>query len=617
MPHLIDRRHLDFVLDDVLRVGDLLSLPAFEAHDREGIAAILDTAEAIAREQFLPSHRLVDDNEPRIENGRVVLPAEIAMALAAFREAGFLGMVADQDVGGLGLPRTAANAAFLQFQAANVSIANYALLSMSAAELLAHHATAEQKARWLAPIIDGRYFGTMALSEPHAGSSLGDITTRATPRPDGTYSLRGTKMWISGGEHDMAANIVHLMLARIDGAAPGVKGISLFIVPRWRAGCGSASEGAREVRAGCGSASEGARREWNCIALAGLNHKLGQRGTVNTVLNVGEGGETVGEIVGAPGQGLACMFTMMNEARIGVSMGAVAHASAGYVHALAYARDRVQGRHPDSKDPTSPQVPLIEHADVRRMLLQQKAAAEGGVALGLYLAKLADLKKAAAIADQRADASLMLDFLTPIFKAWMSEESLRANWNAMQVLGGAGYTRDHPVELHYRDNRLNPIHEGTNGIQAIDLLGRKAVMAEGRALNLLIERLRKTALRARRQPQLAGYGTELEDAAARCSYAVSAMTARREQANARAALSEAHYVMELFGLTTFAWIWLEMALASLPRADHPDAATQAFHRGKLQTCRYVFCHRLVETRTLIEIIVRPDAAVYDMRDAWF
>ncbi|MEZ5854555.1 MAG: acyl-CoA dehydrogenase family protein [Hyphomicrobiaceae bacterium] len=398
MSDLIDRRHLSFVLDEVLDAPALLALDGFAGHDREGVSAILDTAERMAREFFLPSYARLDASEPHVANGRVVLPDDIRMALDAFRDAGFPAMLAMPEDGGLGVPRTYGNAAFLWFQAANISIANYAMLSMSAAELLAHHGSPDQRQRYMQPLLEGRFHGTMALSEPHAGSSLGDITTSARPLADGRYALKGTKMWISGGEHELGETIVHLILARIEGAPKGVKGISLFTVPRMRLD------------------AEGRPTVWNNIALAGLNHKMGQRGTVNTILNVGEGGDTIGEIVGEPGKGLAAMFTMMNEARIGVAMGAVAHASAGYRHSLAYARERLQGRHPDSKDPGTAQVPLIAHADVRRMLLQQKAAAEGGIAFALYLAKLADLKRAGGSAHVRDEAGLLLDFLTPVFK---------------------------------------------------------------------------------------------------------------------------------------------------------------------------------------------------------
>jgi len=551
---LIDPWHLNFVLDEVLHAEALFRLPAFAEHDRSGAAAMIETAARLAGDVFLPSYRLLDDDEPRIENGRVVLPAEIAQALAAFREAGFTAMAARQEDGGLGLPRTFANAAFLQFQAANISVANYAMLTMSAAELLARHGTDEQKARYMAPMLEGRFHGTMALSEPHAGSSLGDITTTAKPRSDGTYAIRGTKMWISGAEHDMGENIVHLMLARIEGGPAGVKGISLFIVPRKRLD------------------AEGRPSVWNNVALAGLNHKMGQRGTVNTVLNVGEGGETIGEIVGAPGQGLACMFTMMNEARIGVAMGAVAHASAGYRISLGYARDRRQGRHPDAKDPTSPQVPLIEHADVRRMLLQQKAAAEGGVALALYLARLADLKAAAESDAERRAAGLLLDFLTPVFKAWISEECLAANFNAMQVLGGAGYTRDFPLEQHYRDNRLNPIHEGTNGIQAIDLAGRKATMAGGRALEIYLARLAETTAASQDDATLRPLAERLSRASGLIVEASRHISAAAATDGQRAALARAPDFMELVGCATFLWIWLEQARAAYSRRGETFSA---------------------------------------------
>ncbi|MFM9940886.1 MAG: acyl-CoA dehydrogenase [Hyphomicrobiaceae bacterium] len=597
MAHLVDRRHLDFVLDEVLGLGDVLALPRFNAHYRAGAAQIIDTAEQLAEDQFRPSLRHVDDNEPRLENGRVVLPTAIETALTAFSAQGFFGMTATAELGGLGLPRLVANAAFLQFQAANVSIANYALLSMSAAELLAVHATVAQQARYLAPMLEGRFFGTMALSEPGAGSSLGDITTSAKPLADGRYALRGTKMWISGGEHDMGENIVHLMLARIEGAAKGVKGLSLFIVPRKRLD------------------EAGHPAVWNNIALAGLNHKMGQRGTVNTVLNIGEGGDCIGEIVGRPGDGLACMFTMMNEARIGVSMGSVAHASAAFQHALAYARERRQGRLPDQKDPASPQVPLVQHADVRRMLLQQKAAAEGGIAFGLLLAKFADLKAAASTPDACAEAGLLLDLLTPVFKAWISEECLTANWNAMQVLGGAGYTRDHPVELHYRDNRLNPIHEGTNGIQAIDLLGRKLVMAEGRAIRLLLDEMRGTLSSARVANLPAQLAQQMRRAIQWIDEALRHLSVIKSEGGQTRQLAFAHDVMELVGATTFAWVWFLQAQAATRALERLLPIESEFHQGLIRTCEFVFATVLPRAKAALDRIESRTSVVADITEA--
>ena len=598
MTTLLNPRHLAFVLWDVLRAEELFALAPFAHHDRASAQAMLETAEQVAREKFLPSYAKLDANEPRIENGRAVLPSEIETALAAFRDAGFFAMAADGDAGGLGLPRTIGNAAFLWFQAANVAIANYAMLTMSAAELLDRHGAPEQKARWMAPMLEGRFYGTMALSEPQAGSSLGDIATTARALPDGRYALHGTKMWISGGEHDLAENIVHMMLARIEGGPQGVRGISLFVVPRKRL------DEAGRATAG------------NHIALAGLNHKMGQRGTVNTVLNVGEGGDTIGELVGRAGGGLACMFTMMNEARIGVSMGAIAHASAGYRHSLGYARQRLQGRYPDAKDPASPQIPLIAHADVRRMLMQQKAAAEGGVALALYLAKLADLKKAAATTSARADAAMLLDYLTPVFKAWMSEETLQANSNAVQVLGGAGYTRDHPVEQYYRDNRLNPIHEGTNGIQAIDLLGRKVAMDGGRALALFQAEVARAVQDANRA-ELIAVGSRLGGLATRLDAATRHLAEVKDRDGSRRQLAFAADYMEATGAIVFLWMWVWQATTAARAPKRVGAEEAAFYDGLIATSRWVADTVAPRADAAFDRIESDRAVFADMADAAF
>ena len=598
MTTLLNPRHLAFVLWEVLRAEELFQLAPFAQHDRQSAQAMLETAEKVAREQFLASYAKLDAQEPHIENGRAVLPGDIGTALAAFRDAGFFAMAAEGDAGGLGLPRTIGNAAFLWFQAANVSIANYAMLTMSAAELLDQHGTPEQKARWMAPMLEGRFFGTMALSEPQAGSSLGDIATTARALPDGRYALTGTKMWISGGDHDLVENIVHMMLARIEGAPKGVRGISLFVVPRKRLDA-------------AGRATAG-----NHIALAGLNHKMGQRGTVNTVLNVGEGGNTIGELVGRAGGGLACMFTMMNEARIGVSMGAVAHASAGYRHSLGYARERLQGRDPDGKDPAAPQIPLIAHADVRRMLMQQKAAAEGGIALALYLAKLADLKKAAATPGARADAAMLLDYLTPVFKAWMSEETLLANSNAVQVLGGAGYTRDHPVEQYYRDNRLNPIHEGTNGIQAIDLLGRKVAMDGGRALTLFQAEVARTVQDASRT-DLTAVSSRVGGLASRLDRATTHLAELKGREGSRRQLAFAADYMEATGAIVFLWMWVWQATAAARAMTDAGDGEVGFYDGLIETARHVADTVAPRADAAFDRILNERAVFFNLSDAAF
>jgi alkylation response protein AidB-like acyl-CoA dehydrogenase len=394
----------------------------------------------------------------------------------------------------LELPYVVSTAINGLFSAANQSIANYSMLTVAAAHLLAKWGSEQQKTLFLSKLLQGQWLGTMCLSEPQAGSSLADITTRAESASDGTWRIRGTKMWISGGEHNISENIVHLVLAKIPGGPPGVKGISLFIVPKRWVG------------------ERGELGDTNNITLVGLNHKMGQRGTTNCLLNFGERGPTRAYLVGEPHEGLRYMFDMMNEARISVGHGAVTSGLVGYLYSLDYASERRQGRLPGHKDATASQVPIIQHPDVKRMLLAQKAAVEGALALIFYCASLVDRKAVAAAGAEAeaADLELLLQTLTPIAKSWPSEHCLEANKWAIQVLGGAGYTVDHPVERLYRDNRLNHIHEGAYGIQALDLLGRKVRLSGGRGLELLFTRIRAT-LAIVQHPDLQPWARALTD----------------------------------------------------------------------------------------------------------
>jgi butyryl-CoA dehydrogenase len=450
------------------------------------------------------------------------------------------------------------------------------------------------------PIIEGRYFGTMCLSEPQAGSSLSDIRTTAHPQPDGTYRLEGAKMWISAGDHELGENIVHLVLARIAGAPAGVKGISLFIVPRWQVN------------------ADGSRGARNDVRLAGLNHKMGQRGSVNTFLKFGENGACHAELVGQPHQGLAYMFHMMNEERIGVGMGAVQQGSAGYLYSLQYARERRQGRHPDQKDPASAPLPIIEHADVRRMLLAQKCWVEGAQLLGFYASMLVDHARDPDEAVRR-DSHLLLELLTPIVKAWGSDYSLRANEHAIQILGGYGYTRDYPVEQNYRDNRINPIHEGTNGIQALDLLGRKAMMGGGAALKLLLDRIAQACAEAAHSETLQPLATQLAAAATLAGEATRAAGARMQAGAVREVLANAQHYMTLLGHTTIAWMWLQQAIVAQRALGASDLAERDrdFYAGKLQATRFFFATELPQVELAAKLVREAEPSAYDMRADWF
>lgn len=594
---LLSRRDLDFLLHDWLDVAALTSRPRFADHDRGTFDGVLDLSEAIATAKFAPHNKKNDAQEPRFDGERVHIIPEVAQALKVFAEAGLTGAAMDYEIGGQQLPHTVANACFAWFQAANVGTSAYPFLTIGNANLLQAHGTEEQIETYVRPMVEGRFFGTMCLSEPQAGSSLADITTRAVPQTDGTYRVTGTKMWISGGDHDLSENIVHLVLAKIPGGPAGVKGISLFIVPKFLV------------------EADGTLGERNDVVLAGLNHKMGFRGTTNTLLNFGEGKHTpggapgaVGYLVGEAHHGLAYMFHMMNEARIGVGQGAAALGYTGYLHALDYARTRPQGRPLAAKDPSSPQVPIIEHADVRRMLLAQKSYVEGALALNLYCSRLLDEEKTAEQDTDRARAKLLLDVLTPIAKSWPSQWCLAANDLAIQVHGGYGYTREYNVEQFYRDNRLNPIHEGTHGVHGLDLLGRKVVMNGGAGLKLLLETFAATTARAcETGGEAAELAARLDQATARIAATTATVWSTGDPATA---LANASTYLEAVGHVVMSWIWLEQYLAL-------GDGTDAFHEGKRQAARYFFRVELPRTGPQFDLLDSLDRIAGDCLPEWF
>ncbi|MFY7864296.1 acyl-CoA dehydrogenase [Roseateles sp.] len=603
------RQTLDFLLHDWLEVQALSERPRFAEHSLETFAAVLDTCERIARDKFAPINRITDTQEPSFDGERVHLPEGTLAAVNAYVDSGMLAASQDYGWGGMQLPCVIEMAANAFFSKANVSVGAYALLTGGNANLLMAHGTPKQKEVFAQAEFAGRWFGTMCLSEPQAGSSLSDIVTRA--EPDGEdhaqdplgprYRLKGNKMWISAGEHELRENIVHLVLAKIptpDGKLiPGAKGISLFIVPK------------RMV-----TAEGGLTGERNDVALAGLNHKLGFRGTSNCLLNFGEGqflpggkAGAVGYLVGQPGEGLKCMFHMMNEARIGVGLGAAMLGYAGYEASLAYARQRPQGRPVGAggKDSSLPQRPIIEHADVKRMLLAQKSYVEGGLALALLCARLVD-EQHTAEPEAAQEAQSVLEVLIPIVKSWPSEWGLEANSLAIQVLGGYGYTRDFPVEQYWRDNRLNMIHEGTHGIHGLDLLGRKVVMQGGQALMALAARINRTVEAALQQPGLDELGNALAAAMARVGRATKQAWSSGEPEEA---LANATPYLQAFGHLVLAWVWLDLALKAGQGSD--------FARGKQAACRYFYAYELPKIEAWLAVVGRRESVCKDMADAWF
>ena len=588
------RTTLDFLLYEWLDVNQLQQRERFADHSQETFDAVLDTCERIAREKYAPFNRLVDTEEPRFDGEKVILPQATYDAQKAYAASGMLSAAQDYEIGGMQLPYTVEAAANTFFAMASVSMGS-GLLTVGNANLLMAHGSELQKKVFALNEFSGRWSGTICLSEPQAGSSLSDVMTRATP--DGAsfqqdplgarYRLKGNKMWISAGEHELTENIIHLVLAKIPGPdgklIPGVKGISLFIVPKKMVNTEGQLTGVR-----------------NDVALAGLNHKCGWRGTTNTLLNFGEGkfkvstdntgsdgSGAVGYLVGEPGRGLGYMFHMMNEARIGVGLAATMLGMAGYEASLDYAKNRPQGRpvaggtHKVVKDAAQSQVRIIEHADIKRMLLAQKSYCEGALALELYCAKLVD-EQHTGTAENADEARLLLEVLTPIAKSWPSEWCLEANSLAIQIHGGYGYTRDFPVEQYWRDNRLNMIHEGTHGIQGMDLLGRKVLMEEGRGVKLLAARMMATAQKAQAFPDLAEDAKALTAALQKVTQATqSAWSTGQPQE----ALANAVPYLQAFGHLVLAWIWLDVSAScsgeASPKQTGRQAAATYFYRYEL------------------------------------
>ena len=485
------------------------------------------------------------------------------------------------------------------FMAANPATTAYPFLTSAAINVLMHFASDEVKQAFVPRMLTGEFTGTMALTEPHAGSSLADIKTTAIPHEDGTYRMRGSKIYISGGDHELSENIVHLVLGKVPGGPAGVKGISLFAVPKYRLD------------------ANGEVAERNDVHLAGLIHKLGYRGTTSTALSFGDANDCVGYLIGEKHFGLRYMFKMMNEARIAVGFGAAMIGYRGYQYSLAYAKDRLQGRVAPNLKPEDPAAAIIEHGDVKRMLLAQKAYSEGGISLCLYGSNLIDRINTCADETQKQELSELLDLLTPVLKAWPSEYGPKANDLGIQVLGGAGYTREYQAEQFWRDNRLNPIHEGTNGIQALDLTFRKLWQQQGLGLKVLQQEITRdlTAISTPKTAQLAKklsfYIEELQQVLQHVGKTITTPKAATLTANAQA-------LMNVFATIVISWIWIRQASkAEQLLAETEDGDKQNFYHGKIQAASYFINWELALIQRDIELLLADSSVCSDMQPQWF
>ncbi|MFW1971510.1 acyl-CoA dehydrogenase [Acinetobacter bereziniae] len=595
MSSLIYAKDLNFLLYQVFEAEQLTELNRYKEHDKTTFDSILNTAQGIATDYFAPHNAKADQNEPIFDGANVKTIPEVKIAWQQYAASGLLSAQHDYEHGGMQLPTLIHMACHAFFMSANPSTAAYPFLTAAAANLIQAFAAPQHKQTFLPAMFDGRFAGTMALTEPNVGSSLGDLTTKAIPQADGNYLIKGQKMFISGGDQDITENIVHLVLARIQGAPQGVKGISLFIVPKFK------------------THLDGSVAESNDVHLSGLLHKMGYRGTTSTVLSFGENDQCQGYLIGQAGDGLKYMFKMMNEARVGVGLGAAMIGYRGYLESLNYAKNRPQGRLADEKDPSSKPVNIIEHSDVKRMLLAQKSYVEGGLALCLFAARLIDEHQAA----DNTDSAILLDLITPVVKSFPSAYGPKANDLAIQVLGGAGYTKDYPVEQCYRDNRLNPIHEGTYGIQSLDLLGRKLWQHDQQGLKLLLQHIHQTL-------------DEVSDDATReiatifCKHlatiekTTNILGAALRQGKTKQALANSALYLDMFGKFLVAWLWLEMvnkAVKAFKESTYQEDID--FLAGKIQAARYFIMWELPEIEHQAKLLISFDETCSMMQNDWF
>ena len=576
----INLRNLRFLLHEVLNASSLQKFPFFEAYDKEAIDMTLDASKQIGDLHLFPYYTVMDKEKAHVREEEVWVHPSVRQAMKAFGEGGWIAAPDDAEHGGQQMPLTLLNAALMVFYSANSNTSPHAFLTQGAAHLIRSFGNSALQSQYVPQMYAGIWQGTMALTEPQAGSSLSDITTTAKPHADGYFLLKGQKIYISGGDHNGVDNVVHLMLARIEGGPVGAKGISLFVVPKLR--------------------QEGTQLVHNDVITAGIYGKMGQKGYVAAHLQIGEHDDCRGWLVGEPHRGLSYMFQMMNEARIGTGLMAAATASAAYYAALEYTRQRPQGRKPSNKDLSLPQVLIIEHADVRRMLLFQKAVVEGSFALLLQCSYYADLEKHAQGTEQRK-AHLLLELLTPIAKSYPSELGIQAVSAGMQCLGGAGYCDDFPLEQYYRDIRVNAIYEGTTGIHGLDLLGRKVMMENGEAAALFAQEIHDTVNRAGQIEALRPMALTLGDTAGRLQQVTLHLFQIAAREEPEVFLADATLFLEYFGHVAIAWQWLLQAIVAAQAL--PEAAgsqEKAFYEGKILTARYFMEYELPKTKGLHE-----------------
>ncbi len=594
----VSMRNLKFLLYEVFDAATLTRHPYYGEYDRKMLDMVLQAAEELARGLLWPNFREMDQNPPELTDEGVRVHSSVGRILKEFGQGGWSAMTVPEELGGQQLPQVVADSCQFIFFAANYSAAVYLGLIDGAARLIENFGSRELNKVFVPNMRSARWQGTMALTEPEAGSSLTDITTTAEPAENGYYHLRGQKVFITAADHDAVENVVHLLLARINGAPPGVKGISLFAVPKSRIG-------------GNGKLVP------NDVVVSGVFHKLGYRGAPTVQLSIGDRDDCRGYLVGEPHKGLGYMFQMMNEARIGVGLGATAMASAAYYESLDYAISRKQGRKIGEKDPSGPPVPIIEHADVKRMLLYQRAVVEGSLSLLMQCSLYVDRMKTTD-GQENERYALLLDLLTPVAKSYPSENGVLSVSQGLQCLGGSGYCDDYPMEQYYRDARIHPIHEGTSAIHGIDLLARKISMREGRAFHLFLGEVKTAVIRAKEEKELKEFGQKLSERLLNLQQVTERLMLIQKEKGIEIALADATLYLELFGVISVAWQWLLQAIAIRKALkEELSGAKKDFYCGKYHAFQFFFRYELPKTEGLLERLMQTDGLTVKMKKEWF
>jgi butyryl-CoA dehydrogenase len=594
----VSERNIKFLLYEVFDVESLTKYEYYSEHNRKMFDMVLKAAVKLAKDLLFPIFEEMDRNQPELVNGEVKVHPAVKTIMKEFGEGGWISSRVPFDQDGEQLPSMVADICDFIFAAANYSANTYPGLTFGASHLIESFGSKELYDCYVSKMRSGEWQGTMALTEPEAGSSLSDITTMAEPAAEGYFRIKGQKIFISAGDHDGVDNVVHLMLAKIEGAPAGAKGISLFVVPKKRI-------------------DDKGDLVPNDVVASGVYHKLGYRGCPIVQLSIGDKNDCRGWLVGEPHSGLRYMFQMMNEARIGVGMGATAMATAAYYAALDYSKTRLQGRKLSRKDPNLPSVPIIEHADVKRMLLFQRAVIEGAQSLLMHCSKLVDFQKVLE-GEAKEKYHLLLEILTPVAKSYPSEMGIQSISQGLQCLGGSGYCDDYPLEQYYRDCRIHPIHEGTTGIQGMDLLGRKVIMKNGKAFLLYINEVHDTIVAAKEFKVLEKFANELNESQTKLQEVTRHLLSIAQQQGPEAFLADATLYLEFFGIVTIAWQWLLQGISAQKALKNGDRKKDInFYEGKMFTLRYFFGYELPKTLGLAKRLRDDDRLTVEMQTDYF